>query len=594
MKTFADFGIRLPPGAHGEVDTTCPECSHTRRKKTARCLSVNTEKGTWLCHHCGWSGGLSEGSRRLDVAWRKPAYRRPEPLPEKPVDSIVQWFAERGIPREVLERNRIRPARVYMPQVEDHVTAIAFPYYRGEELVNVKYRDREKNFRMETGAERILYGLNDVDPDYCVIVEGEIDKLSCEVAGYASCVSVPDGAPPENAKDYEGKFTFLDADRERIEAVEQWILAVDNDAPGRRLEDELARRLGREKCRRVVWPAGCKDANDVLVQHGADVLRECLDNAQPYPLAGVFSVEDLSRRIRALYQHGWEKGVSTGWEEVDQYYTVRPGELTVVTGMPNSGKSNWLDALLVNLARLHGWRFAIFSPENQPLEDHMARMIEKWAGVPFAMGPMERMDEESLELGMRWVGEHFAWILPDDDSEWTIETVLDRAKALVFRNGIRGLVVDPWNELEHATPAGITETVYTGQVLKRVRQFARHHGVHVWIVAHPQKLYREKDTGNYPVPSLYDIAGSANWRNKADCGVVVWRDFQDKRAPVEIHIQKIRFRQIGKVGMAKLAYEPATQTYRDLGFEHPAHQTGSAAYRRKRKAKKVGEDDGEA
>lgn len=584
LKTLADFGIVIPTGRSGEVDVTCPQCSAQRKKKTARCLSVNTEKGVWSCAHCGWAGGLAKGEQRFDPAWRKPQHRRPDPLPARPLDPIVEWFTGRGIGRAVLERNRVTAAQVYMPQIEDHAKAIAFPYLRGDELVNVKYRDREKNFRMETGAERILYGLNDIDSARCVIVEGEVDKLSVEVAGIVSCVSVPDGAPAENAKDYASKFTFLEADKDRLETVKEWIIAVDNDGPGKRLEDELARRLGREKCKRVTWPADCKDANDVLRSFGADVLRECIDHAQSFPLAGVFAVQDLSERIRALYEHGWEKGVSTGWDEVDQLYTVRPGEFTVVTGMPNSGKSNWLDALLVNLARDHGWQFAVFSPENQPLEDHMARMCEKWAGAPFEEGPTPRMDRDSLRMAMEWAGNHFSWILPDDDTDWTVETVLDRAKALVFRKGIRGLVIDPWNELEHAPPHGLTETIYTGQVLKHVRQFARRQGVHVWIVAHPQKLYRDKDSGNYPVPTLYDISGSANWRNKADNGIVVWRDFGSAATPIEIHVQKVRFRQIGKLGCAKLKYAGATQTYSCLSFDHPLNRTGSAAGRRRSKS----------
>lgn len=580
MKTFADFRIEIPAGRVGELDVTCPQCSAQRKKKSARCLSVNVDKGVWCCAHCGWSGGLAEGERRFDPAWRKPQFRRPAPPAEKPLSTIEAWFADRGIPRTVLERNRITATSVYMPQVEDHVGAIAFPYYRGEELVNVKYRDRDKNFRMETGAERVLYGLNDI-AECCVIVEGEIDKLSVEAAGLMSCVSVPDGAPAESTKDYASKFVFLEADQERLQAVREWIIAVDNDAPGKRLEDELARRLGREKCKRVTWPNDCKDANDVLRSFGAEVLLECLEHAESFPLAGVFTVSDNSARIRHLREHGWEKGVSTGWEEVDRFYTVRPGEFTVITGMPNSGKSNWLDALLVNLAREHGWQFALFSPENQPLEDHMARMMEKWAGLPFSHGPTERMNEATFDRAMEWANQHFSWILPDDDVEWTLETVLDRAKALVFRRGIRGIVIDPWNELEHAPPPGLTETIYTGKVLKHVRQFARRHGVHVWIVAHPQKMYREKDSGNYPIPSLYDISGSANWRNKADNGIVVWRDFGDAHKPIEIHVQKIRFRQIGRLGMAKLAYQAATQTYTELGFEHPLNRTGTAAARKK-------------
>lgn len=564
MKTLADYGIQIPHGRSGEVDTTCPQCSSQRKKKTARCLSVNADKGTWHCHHCGWAGGLHEGEKRFEAPWRKPVYRKPIALEPKPLTAIETWLGDRGIPRSVIERNKVQAVAVYMPQVEDHVGAIAFPYYRGDELVNVKYRDRDKNFRMEAGAERILYGLNDVD-ERCVIVEGEIDKLSVEVSGITSCVSVPDGAPAENTRDYSGKFTFLEADQETIAKVREWIIAVDNDGPGKRLEDELARRLGREKCKRVIWPGDCKDANDVLRSFGGEVLRECLENAEPFPLAGVFDVLDASSRVRHLRENGWEKGVSTGWDEVDRFFTVRPGELTVVTGIPNSGKSNWVDALAVNLAAIHGWHFAMFSPENQPIEDHMARIMEKYARVPFHQGPMERMDEETFQSSMHWAHEHFTWVLPDDDHDWTVDNVLEIAKALIFRKGIRALIIDPWNELEHARPQGMNETDYIGASLKRMRQFARHHGIHLFVVTHPAKLIRDRD-GTYPVPTLYDVSGSAHWRNKADNGLCVWRDFKDDSAAVEVHVQKIRFRQIGRVGLAKLRYLKPIASYRDLSF----------------------------
>jgi twinkle protein len=579
MKTFADFRISVPANASGEVDVTCPECSAQRKKKNARCLSVNLDLGTWCCHHCGYSGGLLQGAKHDVPAWNKPKFRRPAAVEEKREATLLEWFAERGIMAPILERNHISAARVYMPQVEDHVSAVAFPYFRGAELINVKYRDRQKNFRMETGAERILYGLNDIDLARCVIVEGEIDKLSIEAAGMLSCVSVPDGAPSENTKNYASKFTFLDADAERLESVQEWILAVDTDAPGKRLSDELARRLGREKCKTVTWPGECKDANDVLRSYGADVLRECIELAKPLPIEGVFSVLDLSEKIQRLYEHGWEKGTETGWAEMDRFYTVRPGELTVITGMPNSGKSNLLDALLINLATQQGWQFALFSPENQPLEDHMARMMEKYVRLPFASGPHLRMTQERKNEAQAWLADHMYWILPDDDADWTIDTVLNRAKALVLRKGIRGLVVDPWNELEHELPPGITETIYIGQMLRRVRQFARRHSVHVWVVAHPQKIYRQD--GKYPVPTLYDISGSANWRNKADNGLVIWRDFENKFAPVEVHVQKIRFRQIGRIGLAKLSYHPDTQTYSDLSFDDARNETGSASRRKK-------------
>lgn len=560
-KTLEDYGINVPSNRGGDVYVTCPQCSKDRRKKNAKCLSVNVDKGVWICHHCGWTGGIDDGARRgLADHWRKPDYRRPAPVVEKSSDKMMGWFAKRGIPEDVVRRNGIVTTTIYMPQVEEEVSAIAFPFKRGDETINHKYRDHAKNFRMDAGAERVLFGLNDIGPT-TVIVEGEMDKLSMEVAGIPSCVSVPDGAPVPTAKDYSAKFDFLSADIERLSVVTKWIIAVDNDAAGQRLDDELSRRLGRENCMRVVWPDGCKDANEVLMKHGADALADCVINARPYPIAGVFEVMDLSDRITNLYTNGWESGSKTGWTDMDEYYTVRPGEFTVVTGIPNSGKSNWLDALCVNLADQQGWSFGIFSPENQPIEDHMARMIEKKLRKPFARGVHERMSPSDLEGGKEWAQEHFHWILPDDDTDWTIDSVLSAARQLVRRHGIRGLVIDPWNELEHQRPANLSETEYISQCLKRIRQFGRHNGVHIWVVAHPAKLYRDKQDGKYPIPTLYDISGSAHWRNKADNGVCVWRSFEEGNQIVQVHVQKIRFRQIGKLGMAELAYNHLTQTY---------------------------------
>ncbi len=160
----------------------------------------------------------------------------------------------RGISEEILARNKIGYEPVYMPQVEAHVDAIRFPFYRGGEVVNVKSRTLDKNFRLETNAERIFYGLDDVTGDTAIVVEGEIDKLSLEVAGYQNCVSVPDGAPAVNTKDYTAKFSFLEASEEWLQKIKAFILAVDNDEPVKKLEEELARRLGKYRCRRVQWP----------------------------------------------------------------------------------------------------------------------------------------------------------------------------------------------------------------------------------------------------------------------------------------------------------------------------------------------------
>ena len=571
MKSFEDFGIKLPAkGRSGQVHTQCPTCSSQRRKKKASCLSVNVDEGIWLCHHCGWSGSLSNGKDSLGASalhWRKPKYVKPEPMPSTSIKStIVKWFNDRGITENTLVETDIGERKVYMPQIEDFTMAIAFPYYKNGELINVKYRDHKKNFRLEAGAQRCFYGIDDIEGEdiNVVIVEGEIDKLSLWEAGIRTCLSVPDGAPPINSTDYSSKFDYLNdpwLHSEKFKDVEKFIIAVDNDEPGNKLEEELSRRLGKDKCHKVIWPEGCKDANDVLVKYGKTVLSECITHAKPYPIAGTYNADNLTESIDRLYDSGVERGVSTGWNTIDPYYLVRPGAFTVVTGIPSSGKSNWMDALMVNIAKNNGWNFAIFSPENQPLEDHMARVLEKYVGQPFMDGPTPRMTKEDLLLGKDWLTKHFTWILPSDDKEWSLDVILDAAKRLVLTKGIRGLVIDPWNELEHTRASNQTETEYISIALKRIRQFGRRYGIHIWVIAHPAKLYRDKN-GKVPIPTPYDISGSARWRDKSDNCITIWRDLsKEEGCLIEVHVQKVRFRQDGKIGTGELTYNWRMGTY---------------------------------
>lgn len=562
--TFADHGIHINRD-HGQVKTTCPKCSPTRRKHKDPCLSVDIDERVWNCHHCGFSGSLKEKRevRQISKATRpemKPTDTEINPPSTSLSEKVLEWFEGRGIPETILQRNGIGYECVFMPGAGGEVNAIAFPYFKGGLVVNVKHRDSSKNFRQVKDGEKVFYGLDDVDGEEAIIVEGEMDKLSIEAAGFKNCLSVPDGAPSPTAKNYEAKFSYLEACSDLLNRLKKIIIAVDSDAPGRKLEEELIRRLGPEKCWRVTWPEGCKDANDVLVKHGNLALADCIEKAAPVPVAGLYEVRDIAREIESLYAEGTARGLSTGFVNLDEYYTIRPGEWTAVTGIPSHGKSEFVDAFVMNMAEEHGWRFAICSPENQPLQGHFAKLASKYLRKPFYDGPTQRMTREELSEAKEWIGDHFVFLLPPDD-ELTVDGVLSKARVAVMRYGIRGLVLDPWNELDHSRPTGMTETEYISSALTKIRRFARSNGVHVWLVAHPTKL--QKDVGgNYPVPSMYDISGSAHWRNKADNGLSVWRDPLDDSKGVQVHVQKVRFKEVGKPGRADFHYDIATGCYR--------------------------------
>jgi twinkle protein len=580
MATLAErlleHGIRPSDYRESSQKLVCPKCSHTRRKRGDPCLSltIESDRALWKCHHCGWSGAVNEREDyRLQRRRTATTPVKPTATPGDPTPALLQWFAKRGISAATVERNRIWATKNYIPALGAEVDCIAFPYFRTGELITIKFRAlAQKAFSQVKGAETILYGLDDIaDGKSVVIVEGECDKLALEEAGVRNVVSVPNGAPttvrdgepcPEDAK-----FAFPANCASFLDRLDHIILATDEDGPGLALAEELARRLGKERCWRAHWPDSgdveCKDANDVLLTHGAEVLRECIEAAEPYPISGLHSALDFADETLALFRDGRKRGLSTGWRSLDEFMTIRPGELSVVTGVPGSGKSEFIDALAVNLAEVYSWHVAMCSFENPPAE-HIAKLAEKYLGLPFWDGPTQRMSEADLQRAMDWIAGRFSLIRFDDEAP-TIDAILEKARAAVMHHGIRGLVIDPYNEIEHRRPANMTETEYVSQLLGRVKRFAQNHSVHVWFVAHPAKLHREVG-GALPVPTLYDISGSANWVNKADLGLVVHRP--DPNEPItEIHIRKVRFKAVGKLGVVRLRWDRATGRYSEIAAE---------------------------
>jgi len=255
--------------------------------------------------------------------------------------------------------------------------------------------------------------------------------------------------------------------------------------------------------------------------------------------------------------------LSAGWSGLDNLYNISKGQFTVLTGIPGSGKSNFLDDLMVNMAEKHNWKFAVFSPENQPVSRHLRSLIEKHSRTPMFPGIEQNLEKFEIAEHMEWINQHFVILNPNITSRKT-DIILNQLGNICKENNIDGVVIDPWNELEHTRPNNMSETEYTAESLIKFKKFANRYDIHLWIIAHPTKLKRIEtgnDKGKYPVPSLYDISGSAHWRNKADCGLSLYRDF--KTNEVTLYIQKIRFKDNGNLGYIPLEYDNKTGRYRE-------------------------------
>lgn len=559
MKDYSDFGIKIPYGrTRGKLKTFCPQCHETRHNKTDKSLSVDLDKGLWNCHYCGWGGSLNEsefddspeGKRRwmekqpwfrpAEIRREKPVYKKPAPHSLTGLSERAQaWFTSRGISPQTVQALKISEGMEWMPQKQGQANTVQFNYFKDGELVNVKYRTGDKCFKLCSGAELLPYNIDAIKGQReCIITEGEMDALSFIEIGFPNVISVPNGA--------NNNLSYLDAYIEDyFDDKDTIYIAADTDTKGVLLRDELLRRFGAERCRVLDYGADCKDANEVLMKHGREALKRCLAEAPEVKLEGVFTVSDFEQSLDALFEHGMQKGVTIGHECFDRLCSFETKRLCVVTGIPGSGKSEFIDEIAERLNMRYGWRFAYFSPENAPLAYHASKLIEKFTGKKFSKTTLSYGEYKQVK---RHLEDNIFFISPKDD--FRLDTILERAKFLVRRKGIKALVIDPYNRLEDESE-GQNETKYISKQLDRLTNFAQQNDVLVILMAHPTKQPRNKD-GVIEAPTLYDISGSANFYNKTDFGIVVHRNRVENT--VEVIIQKVKFRHLGECGTALFKY----------------------------------------
>ena len=492
MKTFEDYGIIIPRGQrHGQVKTQCPNCSGTRSNPKDKSLSVNLDEGVWKCHHCEWSGKLEytdeekrewaeqqhKNETRMKKEYKKPAPRLETVMSEK----AIAWFKSRGIGKETLDALKVTEGMEYMPQDQKQRNTVQFNYYRDGELVNTKFRTGDKHFKMVQGAELIPYNLDGIKgtPE-CIITEGEMDAMSFYECGRNDVVSVPNGA--------NANLSYLDDYIEDYFDDKECIyIASDTDTKGLLLRDELLRRFGVERCKVVTYGDDCKDANEHLQKYGKASLLKCLENAQEIKVEGVFTVSDFEQNLDALFENGLQRGVTIGHENIDGLLSFETKRLCIVTGIPGSGKSEFIDEIAERLNIRYGWKFAYFSPENAPLALHASKLIEKFTGKQFSRYTLPAYEYRNVK---EHIENNFFFISPKDD--FRVDTILERARYLVRKRGIRALVIDPYNRLENEQGTK-SETQYISQLLDRLTNFAQLNDILIILMAHPTKMKKGTD-----------------------------------------------------------------------------------------------------
>jgi 5S rRNA maturation endonuclease (ribonuclease M5) len=323
MKEWSDFGIEVGNKISGQIYTTCPQCSHNRKKKNQKCLGVNLDKGIWHCCHpeCDWSGSLGNKSYAL------PKWENVTPLS----DTWVEYFLSRNINQETLVKMSLSEGIEFMPGAGRKVSTIQFPYKKNGQVVNIKYRDVDKNFMLAKGAELIFYNIDGLKgEDEAIIVEGEIDALTLIQKGFTNTISVPNGASKG-----ENKLIYVDlGDFKNINKI---LIATDNDEPGNKLADDLARLLGVERCHRLEL-GEFKDINEMLCKQGdIDLL-----NITPFKELLTAQVSEIWKDILISEEPEDDKPLLF----VDTIPVLTEGNHTLIVGKKKSRKTLFLVWLL--------------------------------------------------------------------------------------------------------------------------------------------------------------------------------------------------------------------------------------------------------
>lgn len=551
-------GIYLNSYTHGTYKTFCPKCKNTRKSHNTHdmplSVTIENDKALFKCHNCENTGIVSDKQMYQTVSKSNP-------------EKLNGWFSKRGISQKTTE-----DLGIY--EWNDN---ICFPYIQEGEVKNVKYRTYDKRFRQKPNAQRTLYNIDNVKKYWdltgnknLIICEGEMDVVAFYESGVINAVSLPDGAPKSAKFDLKDlRFSAL-KNCSFLSQVDKVYLACDQDDAGRALHLELVHRFGKDRCLTIKFPklkdgTYIKDANECLLKLGRNTLIQCLKDAIPYPIQGIYTIKNYTKEVFDIYEGKIQRPLSTGFKLLDQIYKIQAGTFHLVTGVPNHGKSNFIDQLAVNLLREHQWKFCVFSPEHSTPQ-HIRRIVEKIVKKPFDDGVVPKMSASELERGLNVLNENF-YFMENKDEIPTIEWILDKAKQAVLKFGVKGIIIDPYNEINSTREGNKREDEHIRDIISKAKKFCRTHEVVIWMVAHPSKMPRSED-GSIQVPTLYDVSGSAHWNNMCDAGIVIARNFDTQQT--RLITRKIREQGVyGNIGECFFNYDLSERVYKEVVESKP-------------------------
>jgi len=534
----------------GAKESTCPKCSADRKKKTQKCLSLFWDTGLANCNHCGELIQLHTYKKKeTEKNYIKPNFQY-----NKLSSKVIEWFKGRSIEQQTLSRLKVTESKEWMPQTQKEENAINFNYFLDESIVNIKYRDARKNFKLFKGAEKIFYNIDSIRTSKdCIIVEGEIDCLSFVEAEIFNVVSIPNGFNLQGNINLD----YLDDYLDYFDNKEKIYLALDNDEAGLKGRQEFIRRLGSERCY-IIDFKDCKDANDYLIKYGKQELKETIVKAELTPLENVKQLNDYSKELDDFWINGLPKGMLCDMPLLDEIFSAELGQYTLVTGVPQSGKSELLDQMVIKQNLNTGNKVGFVSIENEPFIFHYDKIAQKLYGRKPNKNDIgtDELNNVKKHINDNFFHVHF-------QKRYYLEEALAKFTELARRKGCRIFVIDPFNKVK--LKQNITSiTDFTNEYHTQLDAFVKETGSHLYLVAHPNKTEgAEGSDSTFKMPNAYHIKGGGEHFDMSYNIIGVNRIYEQKI--VQVKTLKVKFKHLGEQQRSVFyGYNTVNGRYEDL------------------------------
>ena len=543
------------------IRSTCPVCRDTRTHGGEPCASFNKTTGWGKCFKCGAvfisREKNDEFERQITERRARLGYKPPtrDDLTTEFSPDIIDYIKKRHLSVETLRKAGVKEHR-HLDGYGKERHELAFTFMLGTEMTLIQYKSIDKHFHFSPQGDKIPWNANAlVDNETVFITEGMMDALALMECGVMNVISVPNGAG--------SSMDCFDNVKTLMAGVKHFVFAGDTDKSGIELREKVMKHLGETRCSFVEWtapaddnnpePFVAKDANEMLIGRGKDALLACLEKRQHRPISGLITLKECEDQLNGYMEQGMPHGNTIHLFGIDHLITFEPGRFYVATGWPGSGKSAFVDFVVLSLAAYYGWKAVYFSPEKYPTSRHYAELATTLMGRKFNK---KRMTPLIYKKAKTFLSSHIYHI--DGDTTTDVEGILHIAEQLVETEGIKVVVVDPFNTVDLPMIAGANDSQKIGQVLKAMVQFTHKHQVVFILVAHPRKPASDPK-GNMQRLTLSDISGSQDFYNKCDVGFIIERDRKQQLS--FINVEKVRFETLGQIGRVPLKYFPEEKRF---------------------------------